>query len=166
MIQFHSGLFLRRAMILISGGSAYVSIAEQQSSVDLERDNMFKHFHGALMLSAWPLHFAQKWDQSHCSLSLLPLSWLCPRWHTSQGQGDVEVCVTRSLACEPIHNSICPPKSNGWSNLVLSHFWGEMCILGGNLRFGTILKKKQKLLAFIAAVWHDINKIQLGNSCL
>ena len=84
MIQFPSGLFLRRAMILIRGGSDYVSIVEQQSSVDLERDNMFEHFHGALMLSAWPLHFAQKWDQSHCSLSLLPLSWLCPRLHTSQ----------------------------------------------------------------------------------
>ena len=40
MIQFHFGLFLRRAMILISGGSGYVSIAEQQSSVDLERDNI------------------------------------------------------------------------------------------------------------------------------
>ena len=50
---------MRLAKILISGGSDYVSIAEQQSSVDLERDNMFKHFHGALMLSAWPLHFAQ-----------------------------------------------------------------------------------------------------------
>ena len=85
MIQFPSGLFLRRAMILIRGGSDYVSIVEQQSSVDLERDNMFEHFHGALMLSAWPLHFAQKWDQSHCSLYLLPLSWLCPLWHTSQG---------------------------------------------------------------------------------
>ena len=60
LTQFLSGLFLRRAMILISGGSGNVSIAEQQSSVDLERDNMFKHFHGALMLSAWPLHFAQK----------------------------------------------------------------------------------------------------------
>ena len=38
MIQFHSGLFLRRATI--SGGSGYVSITEQQSSVDLERDNI------------------------------------------------------------------------------------------------------------------------------
>ena len=45
MIQFPSGLFLRRAMILIRGGSDYTSIAEQQSSVDLERDNMFKHCH-------------------------------------------------------------------------------------------------------------------------
>ena len=45
MIQFPSGLFLRRAMILIRGGSDYTSIAEQQSSVDLERENMFQHCH-------------------------------------------------------------------------------------------------------------------------
>ena len=69
MIQFHSESFLRRAMI--SGGSWYVLIVEQQSSVDMERDNMLcsNTFIGSDAVSM-AVHFAQKWDQFCCFLSL------------------------------------------------------------------------------------------------